>query len=128
MDYAIEPIDVTIGGSNENTSENKLIADRHDTKTINGQTVQLITGPIEVNKEVTFNFDVKKAKPEPYLGALGHVVITDEKGEKFIHVHPRSESETVFTTQFEESGLYKMWAEFKLDGKVIAYPFVLEVQ
>jgi hypothetical protein len=34
----------------------------------------------EVNKEITFNFDVKDGKPDPHLGALGHVVILDEDG------------------------------------------------
>lgn len=70
----------------------------------------------------------KDATPEPYLGALGDVVITDELGEKFIHVHPMSEKETAFMTQFDERGIYKMWTEFKLDGEVIVYPFVIEVK
>ncbi len=128
LGYSVEPIHLSIGHTNEDSSKNKLIADTNFAKTINGQTVELITDTIEVNKEVTFNFDVKNATPEPYLGALGHVVITDETGVKFIHVHPTSEKETVFMTKFDERGLYKMWAEFKLDGEVIVYPFVIEVQ
>lgn len=128
LDYSVEPIHLSIGHPNKDSSKNRLTADTNFTKTINGQTVELITDTIEVNKEVTFNFDVKDATPKPYLGALGHVVITDEMGEKFIHVHPTSEKETVFITTFDERGLYKMWAEFKLAGEVIVYPFVLEVQ
>lgn len=127
MNYVVEPVDLTVGETDQGSMKNELIADTDYTKTIKGQTVELATDSLEVNKEVTFSFDVKGAKPEPYLGALGHVVITDEIGERFIHVHPRSENETVFITQFDERGMYKMWAEFKLDGEVIAYPFVLEV-
>lgn len=127
-DYSVKPIHLNVGHINEDSSKSKLIADTNFTKTINGQTVELITDTIEVNKEVTLNFDVKDATPEPYLGALGHVVITDEKGEKFIHVHPTSEKETVFKTIFDEPGLYKVWAEFKLAGEVNVYPFVIEVQ
>src|SRR5699024_1618969 len=96
LNYTVEPIQINVGGTHTDTPKNNLIADTDFTKTINGQTVELITNPIEVNKEVTFTFDVKNAKPEPYLGALGHVVITNEKGEKFIHVHPVSDHETVF--------------------------------
>lgn len=128
LQYAAAPIPLSIGQTKEEPTQSKLVKDTNLTKTINGQTVELITDTIEVNKEITFNFDVKDATPEPYLGALGHVVITDEKGEKFIHVHPMSEKETVFMTMFDERGLYKIWAEFKLDGEVIVYPFVIEVQ
>ncbi len=128
LDYLVEPIQISVGGSHTDAQENNLIADTNFTKTINGQTVELTANPIEANKEITFTFDVKDAKPEPYLGALGHVVITDEKGEKFIHVHPESDHETVFSTQFDERGMYKMWAEFKVDGEVIAYPFVFDVK
>src|SRR5699024_4115315 len=95
LDYSIEPIHFSIGHANKDSSKNKLISDTNFTKTINGQTVELITDTIEVNKEVTFHFDVKDATPDPYLGALGHVVITDEVGEKFIHVHPQSDKDTV---------------------------------
>src|SRR5699024_4977486 len=48
---------------------------------VDGQTIKLITDMMKINKEVTFNFDVKDATPESYLDALGHVMITDEKGE-----------------------------------------------
>lgn len=128
LNYAVKPIRLNIDGDYDDSPKPNLIADTNFTKTIKGQTVELTTDTIETNKEVTFTFDVKDAKPEPYLGALGHVVITDEAGEKFIHVHPASENETVFSTQFDERGMYKMWAEFKLNGTVIVYPFVIEVQ
>src|SRR5699024_1673267 len=95
LNYTVEPITISIG-SHKSSTTNNLIADTNFTKTIKGQTVELITDTIEVGKDVTFNFAVKDATPEPYLGALGHVVITDELGEKFIHVHPMSEKETAF--------------------------------
>lgn len=128
LNYAVKPIEIIVGDKNQDTKKNELVADTNFTKTVKGQTVELKFDPIEVNKEVTFNFEVKDATPEPYLGALGHVVITDEAGEKFIHVHPLSENETVFMTEFDERGKYKMWAEFKVDGEVLVYPFVIEVK
>lgn len=128
LKYAVEPIGLTIGNPPAAPAENKLSKDTDFTKTINGQTVELITEKIKVNKEVTFQFDTKDATPEPYLGALGHVVITDEAANKFIHVHPLSDHETNFATQFDEPGMYKLWAEFKFDEHVNAYPFVIEVK
>src|SRR5690625_1951234 len=127
LNYSVKPIDLTIGEPEKDLDENELVTDTDFTKTINGYTVELITEEIEINKEVTFNFDIKNGKPEPYLGALGYVVISDESGERFIHVHPHAEDETIFVTQFEEPGLYKMWAEFKFGDQVNAYPFVIKV-
>src|SRR5699024_653499 len=66
--YSLKPIHLNVCHINEDSSKSKLIADTNFTKTINGQTVELITDTIEVNKEVTLNFDVKDATPEPYLG------------------------------------------------------------
>ena len=128
LNYVVQPININVGGTHKGLAKTNLTADTDFTKTINGQTVELITDDIETNKEVTFKFDTKDAIPQPYLGALGHVIITDEAGEKFIHVHPLSENDTVFVTQFEEPGLYKMWAEFKFGDEVNAYPFVIEVR
>ncbi|RWR12584.1 hypothetical protein QNH23_16580 [Siminovitchia fortis] len=128
LQYSIKPIELHVGESHKQHQDNDLIVDTDFTKTINGQTVELTSTSLEVNKEVTFNFDVKDAQPEPYLGALGHVVILDEDGEQFIHVHPVSEDQTVFQTQFNKPGVYKLWAEFKFGERVNAYPFVIEVQ
>lgn len=82
---------------------------------------------IHLRLERKLNFNIKNAIAEPYLGALGHVVIIDEKVEKFIHVHPISDESTLFQTQFDKPGLYKLWAEFKFDEAVTVYPFVIKV-
>jgi uncharacterized membrane protein YkoI len=128
LQYAINPIDLQVGEAHHAHDGNDLVPDTDFTKTINGQKVELTTRSFEVNKEVALNFDVKGEKPEEYLGALGHVVVLDETGEKYIHVHPVSNDKTIFETQFEKSGIYKLWAEFKFHGQVNAYPFVIEVK
>lgn len=128
LSYSVEPIELHVGEGHQGHGENKLIIDTEFTKVINNQAVKLTISSFEVNQEVTLNFDVKDAKPEPYLGALGHVVILDENGEDFIHVHPASNDETIFNTQFTESGVYKIWAEFKFGEQVNVYPFVIEIK
>ena len=95
---------------------------------VDGMTVELSHEPIEAGKSVSLSFDLKNALPEPYLGALGHVVIVDEHLSTFIHVHPQSAEETIFEAYFEEAGMYKLWAEFKIEGEVRIFPFVLEVE
>ncbi|QQZ10401.1 hypothetical protein [Heyndrickxia vini] len=128
LQYSAKPIELHVGESHYDQHDNHLVADKNFTKTINGQTVELTTQSFEVNKEITLNFDVKDAKPDPYLGALGHVVVLDEDGEKYIHVHPVADDKTVFETRFDKPGIYKLWAEFKFGNQVNAYPFIIEVK
>ncbi|OLS34262.1 hypothetical protein [Bacillus sp. MRMR6] len=128
LQYSVMPIEFHVGETHHELGDNELVADSAFTKTINGQTVELTTQSFEANKEIILNFDVKGVIPEPYLGALGHVVILDEDGEKYIHVHPVSNDQTVFETQFDKPGIYKLWAEFKFGGQVNVYPFVIEVK
>lgn len=126
--YQVIPIELHVGESHGEHEENSLKVDTNLTKTINGKSVELTTAELVSNKDVTLNFDTKGITPEPYLAALGHVVILDDKGEKFVHVHPASKEKTIFETKFDKSGIYKVWGEFKFDGKVNSYPFVIEVK
>jgi hypothetical protein len=128
LQYSVTPIEFQVGETHHEHVNNDLVADTDFKKTVNGQTVELTTNSFKVNKEITLNFDMKGAKPEPYLGALGHVVVLDEEGDKYIHVHPVSDDKTIFDTQFDKPGIYKLWAEFKFEGQVNVYPFVIEVK
>jgi plastocyanin len=91
-----------------------------------------------------------------YLGALGHFVIISEDLHDFIHAHPldtgevfdpsqdpslhvhdpaqlarklvgSSPSEVSAYVNFPRAGMYKLWAQFQRDGRVINVPFVLDV-
>lgn len=91
-----------------------------------------------------------------YLGALAHFVIISRDLKDFIHAHPLdagevfdpsrdpaqhvhdpaqlakklvgpSPSEVSAYVNFPHAGLYKLWAQFQRDGKVITVPFVLNV-
>ncbi|MFF2498397.1 hypothetical protein [Peribacillus sp. NPDC058075] len=126
--YQVSPIELQVGKGHGEHEGNTLKADTKSTKTINEKTVELTATELGINKAVTLNFDTKGITPEPYLGALGHVVILDDKGGKFVHVHPTSEYKTLFETKFDKAGNYKVWGEFKFDGKVNSYPFVIKVK
>ncbi|MBM7587472.1 hypothetical protein JOC86_004045 [Bacillus pakistanensis] len=126
--YQVSPFELQVEESHGEHKEPSLKADTTLTKTINDKAVELTTTELKVNNDVTLSFDTKGNTLDPYLGALGHVVILDEKGEKFVHVHPASEEQTVFETKFDQPGIYKLWGEFKFDGKVNSYPFVIEVK
>jgi hypothetical protein len=126
--YQVSPIKIHVGKGHGEHEGHSLKVDTNLTKTINEKTVELTTTELGIDKDVTLSFDTKGITPEPYLGALGHVVILDDKGEKFVHVHPTSEEKTLFETKFDKPGIYKVWGEFKFDGKVGSYPFIIEVK
>lgn len=86
--------------------------------------------------ELTYSFrDVNTKQSitnlQPYLGALGHVIIISEGAEGYIHVHPMESKatgpEARFVANFPESGTYKIWGQFKHNGKEFTVPFTVEV-
>lgn len=91
------------------------------------------------------------ANLEPYLGAWAHFVIIDPQHQSFIHAHPLEDSSNAKPAQsnqahvhsaesfgpppevirtivsFPRAGLYKLWAQFQLNGQTAVQPFVLSV-
>jgi hypothetical protein len=67
---------------------------------------------------------------EPYLGAIGHVVILSEDGERYVHVHAEEGQTTgpdaVFETSFPRSGVYKIWGQFQRAGVVFTAAYVVQ--
>ncbi|MFD1849654.1 hypothetical protein [Oceanobacillus bengalensis] len=124
-DYVIEPI--SIGRNHANESIMRLKPDSENEKEIKGYQIILEHGHFATNEKVELKFNLKNANPDPYLGALGHVVILDELAERFIHVHPVSNNKTIFETHFDIAGKYKLWAEFKIGQDIITFPYVFEV-
>ncbi|MFC0472853.1 hypothetical protein ACFFHM_20780 [Halalkalibacter kiskunsagensis] len=123
--YLTEPIPLDEQHLHHHSS---LQADETMVKEIDGVEVELFYEPLLAGEHASLLFEVNNGTPEPYLGALGHVVIVDELLSTFIHVHPESTEKPVFEAYFEEAGMYKLWAEFKIDGEVYAFPYMIEVK
>ncbi|MGD0057873.1 MAG: DUF2231 domain-containing protein [Verrucomicrobiia bacterium] len=75
----------------------------------------------------------------PYIGAMGHCVIISEDTQWYLHSHPqmftmalpanaRGGPEVAFHTMFPKPGRYKVWGQFKRDGKIIVADFVVNVE
>lgn len=125
--YTIKPNAVHV--DKVETEKASLTHELHWEKEIKEKKIQLEKREMVVNKTMNLTFNLKTDNLEPYLGALGHVVIINEDVEEFIHVHPISETATQFEAHFSKAGMYKLWAEFKFsDVGVIAFPFVLNVK
>lgn len=128
LKYVNEPHPVMVGEhAGHEDAHVHLDPDSEWTKEQGGFQVTLDVDNFSVKENVVLSFDIEGAEPENYLGALGHVVVVDEGLDEFIHVHPREGTEPVFEAHFSKPGMYKLWAEFKLDGKVYAFPYVLEI-
>jgi hypothetical protein len=125
--YQVKPIKLEVGDGGQ-AAPVDLVPDTSFTQTIDGVTVSMEPTSFPMNEEITLDFRIEGSQPEPYLGALGHVVILDDRAEQYVHVHPISETKPQFSTQFTEPGIYKIWAEFKFNGKVHTYPYVIEVK
>lgn len=128
--YEVEPVPFVVGSPPVNTDVrgHALEADTDFTKSVDGEKVTMNVSSFKAGENVILTFDLDKTDLTPYLGAMGHVVILDEYGKEFLHVHPSNDTDTVFETTFKKPGIYKIWAEFQQNGKVRAFPFVIEVK
>ena len=68
---------------------------------------------------------------EPYLGARGHLVALREGDLAYLHVHPESEAtkggDIRFRVEYPSDGRYRLFLQFKHDGKVRTAAFTQEV-
>lgn len=124
--YQVEPISLNGEDNEHKDHHHPTLVESEKTVLSEGIEVTLVHEPIIAGEHSNLQFSVN-ADVEPYLGALGHVVIVDENVDEYIHVHPKSIEEPIFEAHFEKAGMYKLWAEFKIDGEVYAFPYVLEV-
>lgn len=118
----------------------KLITDMNLRKTVDGITVTMMPEKeLESYQETTINFVVTEestgnpvADLQNYLGELAHVVVISEDTQDFLHVHPMSskkpgETSVMAHTTFPRAGIFKIWAQFQRNGKVITVPYVVNV-
>lgn len=92
--------------------------------------------PGDQETSVRFHMVDADGKPvsdlQPYLGAMGHLVIISADSREYVHAHPLSEAKTApdgaveFAAHFPKPGIYKAWGQFQRDGSVFTVPFVLE--
>lgn len=104
-------------------------------------TVEMIKAHIEVlpgeqETKVRFKFVTAAGQPigdlQPYLGAMGHLVIISADSREYVHAHPLSEAKSApdgtveFAAHFPKSGIYKAWGQFQRNGSVFTFPYVVE--
>jgi hypothetical protein len=75
---------------------------------------------------------------QPYLGAMAHCIIISQDTQSFLHCHPeqlispgpdaRGGPDVPFGAIFPKPGIYKLWAQFNRNGKIILVDFVFNVK
>lgn len=128
---------VNVNGAAE--AADPLQKDESLTKIENGIEVSLKLSTRKAGEDANLAFSFRDASTkaevtdlEPYLGAIGHVVIISEDVNRYLHVHPLEENGTgptaEFATSFPEAGLYKVWGQFQRGGKTFIVPFTVEIE
>ncbi|EKN71556.1 putative secreted protein [Neobacillus bataviensis LMG 21833] len=118
--------------------EEPLVPDQELTKVVDGKKVTLSFSQLTAGETLHMTFTITDAKTnqpikdlQPYLGAMGHMVAMSADAERYLHIHPMTTAgngpKVIFMTIFPETGVYKVWGQFKLEGKVFTVPFVIDV-
>jgi hypothetical protein len=86
----------------------------------------------EAQLRFTITKDGAPIKPEPYLGAGGHLVALREGDLAFLHVHPTDhdagdDGSVSFASTFPTEGRYRLFLQFQHAGRVHTVAFTQEV-
>ena len=85
---------------------------------------ELVSAPqVPVRKTVPVTVRIKdSANLEPYLGALGHLILIHQDAVTFVHAHPDDRAgaagNLVFQARFPKPGVYRAWLQFQRAGQV----------
>jgi len=97
-----------------------------------GYHVRLDAGALRAGRESELRFTVTRGgepvRTEPYLGAGGHLVALRQGDLAYLHVHPEGHGAAVsFMTEFPSEGRYRLYLQFKHEGRVHTAEFTQEV-
>lgn len=108
-------------------------------RTATGFQVRLDAGRPRAGGQARLRFSVLRAgrivRTEPYLGAGGHLVALREGDLGYLHTHPAGHGDDVaghhdgiaFETEFPSAGRYRLYFQFRVDGRVHTAEFTREV-
>ena len=95
-----------------------------------GYGVRMDAADVRAGREADLRFTIARdgeaVEAEPYLGARGHHVALRESDLAFLHVH-RSGDSVAFASEFPSAGRYRLYLQFKHDGRVHTAAFTREV-
>jgi hypothetical protein len=105
--------------------------------TVDGYDVDLRAPEAEAGSPALLSFTISRngtpLKPDPYLGALGHLVVLREGDLGYLHTHPEETASPAagpvdFETTFPSAGRYRAFLQFRHEGTVHTAAFTIEVE
>jgi hypothetical protein len=131
--------DVSIGGRPrtlaadlfvDGTTRSRPLPAASDAVAVDGMRVALTAAPSRAGAESDLRFTVTRGgRPvalEDYLGAKGHLVALRDGDLAFLHVHP-DEDAPRFMAEFPSAGRYRLYLQFRVDGRVHTAELTREV-
>ena len=120
------------------TSDNQVAKlDSKYVSKIDGYTVSLLNGEdLKTNRSQDLKFAIEKkekkfqvADMQDYLGATAHIVMISQIDKDFLHIHPMSDKQYPIyaQTNIQKPGVYRIWVQFKIDGKLQTADFTVNV-
>jgi hypothetical protein len=98
--------------------------------TTDGFRVRLAEGATHAGEESNLRFVVtrggRSVATQDYLGAKGHLVALRQGDLAFLHVHPDAKT-LDFEATFPSAGSYRLFLQFKVDGRVHTAEFTQKV-
>jgi len=118
--------DVTVDG----TVRSRELPAPARSATADGLKVTLTERATRAGSESELAFTVtrngQRVAVQDYLGAKGHLVALRQGDLAFLHVHP-DENSLRFMAQFPTAGKYRLFLQFKIDGRIHTAAFTQEV-
>lgn len=140
-------------GDGRNRAPQRLVPDQTLSKTVDGIRVDLkLSAPFQAGKQALLSYTLSKnGKPvtnmTPYLAAMGHIMAISQDGKSAVHTHTVSSGNDPvtglvvtpemstdkgptqsFKLELPTGGLYRVWAQFGVNGRIVTVPFTFNVQ
>ncbi len=110
-------------------------------KVIEGVRISITTPEPVAGREQLVTFDLEDEAThtpitnlEPFLGAVGHLLIVSSDLQSVAHSHPLVQMSTivgprvVFQVLFPRAGDYRLWVQCQRNGRVLTAPFTIRAQ
>ncbi len=104
---------------------------------VDGYKMTLLNGAdFKTNSSQDLQFTVEKngkklqeSDFENYLGATAHIVMIGKEDKDFLHIHPITDKRFPIyaQTNIKKAGVYRMWAQFQINGKLHTADFTVPV-
>lgn len=131
----------------------RLVPDQTLTKTVDGYDVSVKVVPaLQAGRQSLLTYQITKdGQPvsdlQPYLAATGHLMAIHQNGRDVVHTHavsPGADPQTglevtpematasgpqvTYKLQLPTGGVYRIWAQFQHNGRVLTVPFTFDVK